>query len=145
MKHFIFSYSIFQKKIKTYLTCHNLKFYKYFKTTCSFLISIFVNEFFFLWGRLTLSSVINWNRKSCSGLVQEMKSCWPDSRYPGDGYHYHRQGQDCWCSDRAVGPITKIEITITELLSSLAITICLTFFIINFVFSGTPSSSDASF
>ena len=130
-----------------------MKCYKYFKTTCCFLfLCIFVSKFLFhlfiflsMWKTFTLSSVINWNKKSYRGLAYQMRSCWPKSRHPGDGYDYHRQEQDCWCSDRAVGPITKIEITITELLSSLAITICLTFFIINFVFSGAPSSSDASF
>ena len=118
------------------------------KTTCCFFISIFVNKFFFhllsyLCGRLTLSSVINWNKRVRGDF--EMKGFWPDSRHPGDGYHYHRQEQDCWWSDRAAGPITKIEITITEFLRSLAITICLTFFIINFVFRGAPASSDAAF
>ena len=70
--------------------------------------------------------------------------CLPCSQRRAQHGDYHskeegwRSASDIWAA------VTEIKVAVAELLRPFSIAICLTFFIINFVFRGAAPASDAS-
>ena len=121
--------------------CYSMLPKQNFSLFSSFHLSLYLS------GRLTphhWNSVINWNNwelrvSTLEGVNSPAKS---SSQHC---HHYHSQEEDCWLAGGRLPPITEIEVTITELLRSLPVTISLALFIINFVLSGAASPRDPSF
>lgn len=56
----------------------------------------------------------------------------------------HREEEDSLAGVPGRPAVAQIEITVAELLRALPVTICLTFFIVNFVFSRAAPACDSS-